>query len=982
MKKRILAVALIAMGIIGSSQAADQFMGDGAANPITTTASGNWDTTSSIWLPVNDGMGVYGTWVNGNNAHIFGNPIATITDTISVGNIVRGNETGALDIDTSGAGHFTMNGSVEGTNVRQINLGSNGAITWEGSINLSSNVNRCVLDGVQTITAPSTIYTGNAGNVIRFLCDNTDLSNLTIALDTGTLDDRAASGTGIITIAGLTGHGTLTDSGGTGDNGFIVNNLAIGAAGSAAGIGAITATTFDNPVVLGSGTHSFDIDADTLEADLFSVGSSVISNSGTLTVTLTAGTLGAGDLFNLFDAASFEGSFSAINLPPLTSPLFWDTSSLDVNGSILVLGEAVTNYTGAVYLGDGADSYVNSPVTWDTTSSLWGLGPNAGFTAWTNWINGGDAIFYGDGTIRVVDLAVNLDALVDELVWNTLGEAISFVGDTSQTLTVTNQIRTDLAQIARQITFKDLNLGGSFTLANVSRLSLELGTTILPGTEILAIDGSDVRLNGTTTDFSDLSLTLGSEGGSMVFNQSASDKTIGFLGGTGEIRVEGGIALTLNNVTVGGTNNVSAITDNSLSTGNLVLGSGTHEFNINPDTTKADLLDIGSGSMTLGGDLVITATTTNKVALGDTFKLLGAGTIIGSFNSVVLPESSLPAGLVWHNNLETDGTISVGTPGIAYETVNFTDFVNVSTWVSGAGPTAFGSITNGQGTIFTLTLTNVSDTPTDPVWLYTTAIAGIKGANGNTRLDSFDATPGVVNTANDEALLLELSISGTAVDSLGLKSLLLDSFAVGEIAELSDGTSSTQFLKTVASEGAVSYEDVLSGLTELTEANVDTWKLKVTSRDNNNDTLNTLSLDEIKFLVGYKFASDFEIWASSFGLVGGPNDDDDNDGLTNLGEYGQGGDPTNSADRGILPVFGAIDDGGGPVFEYIYSRRTDDSTLAYHLETTPDLIYTAWTDSGYTVVGIGPDVGGFDTVTNQTPLAEDAKFIRVIIEQN
>jgi len=128
--------------------------------------------------------------------------------------------------------------------------------------------------------------------------------------------------------------------------------------------------------------------------------------------------------------------------------------------------------------------------------------------------------------------------------------------------------------------------------------------------------------------------------------------------------------------------------------------------------------------------------------------------------------------------------------------------------------------------------------------------------------------------------------------------------------------------------------------------------------------------------------SPYDLWSATYGLAGGANGDDDNDGLSNLGEYGQGGDPTNSADRGILPVFGTVDNGGGSVFEYVYSRRTDDGSLGYHLETTPDLAYTAWTNSGYSVVGIGPDVDGFDTVTNQTSLAEDAKFIRVIIEQN
>ncbi len=995
MRKTLLALAVLAMGIAATTQATTLYLGDGSTSDISgafSSGAQNWDTTTANWTTAKN-PAAYQAYANGSDAIFLGDlPTITVTENITVNNIGRETQVDAngnrMDINIGAGNTLTINGTMDGQphgldlTIRQFNFNGPGNLAGTFAI---TNSSRVLLNNGLTIS-PGTEITWKGGSLNQFRFQSgmagADLSNLTLILeDTPQIDNNSKAA---ITLGSVIGTGVMDL--GTAAGNLILKNTEIGGVNA---IGTLTQTLGDGSLSLTNGTHTFDIDGDTLSADKLTLTSGTLTLGGTLTVNLSAGTLGTGDIFQLLVAPSFAGSFSTINLPSLTSPLFWDTSNLGVNGSILVSGETVTNYSGTIYLGNGTDSYTDSPATWDTTSALWGLGPNVDFSAWTNWIDGSDAIFKGSGSTRSVNLAAGLDILVDELVWDAPAESIAFVGDGSQTITVTNQIRTALSQIARQVTLKDVNLGGSFTLANISRLSIELGTAVLPDTEILATDGSDIQFNGTTTDFSDLSLTLGAAGGSIVFNQSASDKTIGFLGGTGEIRVgTNTVALTVNNVTVGGISNVSSIVANSLSTGNLVLGGGTHEFSINPEATTSDLLGIGAGTMTLGGDLVVMAVNTNKVALGDTFNLLDASTILGSFNSVTLPSNVLPAGLVWHNNLETDGTISVGTPGIAYETINFTDFLNQSTWGdNSSGATALsGSITNGQGTIFTLTVSNVSDTPTAPIWLYTTAIAGIKGANGNTRLDSFDATPGVVNTSNDEALRFELSISGTAVDSLGLKSLLLDSFAVGEIAELSDGTTSTQFLKTVASEGVVSYDDVMAGLTELTEANVGTWKLDIASRDNNNATLNTLSIDEVQFLVSYQFASDFEIWAEGFGLTGSdaaPDFDYEPDGMDNLTEYAIGGDPTIDDASTVLPESGIAEDAGTNWLYYVHNERTDDASLTFTVQLKEDLVYDpAWVTTGVEFVGESGIVADFKSVTNRTDLGSNEEFLRLLIEQN
>ena len=139
------------------------------------------------------------------------------------------------------------------------------------------------------------------------------------------------------------------------------------------------------------------------------------------------------------------------------------------------------------------------------------------------------------------------------------------------------------------------------------------------------------------------------------------------------------------------------------------------------------------------------------------------------------------------------------------------------------------------------------------------------------------------------------------------------------------------------------------------------------------------------FQVWIPGGSPSENWAIGYGLSGDDakaDADPDNDGLSNLYEYGLGGDPTNSANTGISPVYGMVADGGTNWFEYVYPRRSaPDSGLTYHLELTDDLVYTDWANSGYTVVGTGTINDDFDAVTNRIPFVADERFVRLVIEE-
>lgn len=128
--------------------------------------------------------------------------------------------------------------------------------------------------------------------------------------------------------------------------------------------------------------------------------------------------------------------------------------------------------------------------------------------------------------------------------------------------------------------------------------------------------------------------------------------------------------------------------------------------------------------------------------------------------------------------------------------------------------------------------------------------------------------------------------------------------------------------------------------------------------------------------------SGYADWAAGWGDdIGAETNDYDNDGLSNIYEYGLGGNPTNAADRGAPPVFGVTDIGGTNSFHYIHPQLSDtNSGLSYHIELNTDLISGSWTNAGYIVSGTNVTGGSLNYVTNITDMVADEKFIRLIIE--
>ena len=127
--------------------------------------------------------------------------------------------------------------------------------------------------------------------------------------------------------------------------------------------------------------------------------------------------------------------------------------------------------------------------------------------------------------------------------------------------------------------------------------------------------------------------------------------------------------------------------------------------------------------------------------------------------------------------------------------------------------------------------------------------------------------------------------------------------------------------------------------------------------------------------------SDFDLWGADFGLVGGPDDDDDNDGLTNQQEYAFGLIPNSGAS--VNPFSENLDQATGV---FVYTRRNNtvfDTGLVYTYGSSTDLQgdpqFTPFTPDSEVSDGGDP----VETVTVTLPaglLGNPALFIQITAE--
>ena len=209
------------------------------------------------------------------------------------------NVTGSLDLGTSAAPISVINGAITKTGTGTLTL--SGVNPYTGATN---------------IDAGTLVLTGSIASSTR------------IEVDAGATFD----------VAGIPGGFTLGATQTLAGNGTVAG--AVSASGAISpGTTSIGTLHFTAGLML-AGLANFEIGKTSLysSADLADVAGN-LAYGGTLNITATGDPLLAGDAFDLFDASSFSGAFTAFQLPALAPGLAWSTSDLPVNGTIRVIPE-------------------------------------------------------------------------------------------------------------------------------------------------------------------------------------------------------------------------------------------------------------------------------------------------------------------------------------------------------------------------------------------------------------------------------------------------------------------------------------------------------------------------------------------------------------------------------------------------------------------------------------------------------------------
>lgn len=134
-------------------------------------------------------------------------------------------------------------------------------------------------------------------------------------------------------------------------------------------------------------------------------------------------------------------------------------------------------------------------------------------------------------------------------------------------------------------------------------------------------------------------------------------------------------------------------------------------------------------------------------------------------------------------------------------------------------------------------------------------------------------------------------------------------------------------------------------------------------------------------LRGYDIPVTYARWADRYPGLGNQLEDDDQDGLDNLGEFGTGGNPTNAADLGFVPYFQMADVDGSNALVYVHARRIDTDSLTYAVEHTTNLVGASWVTQGVMEAGATVLDPSFEVVTNVVPTADAVSAIRLRITE-
>ncbi len=706
-----------ALSVTGTSA-----LGSGSGNITLTTAANNLQGAVSVTSTGSTQLS------NGSGHALLLGTLSSHDLTVSTSgaqlDLGSGSVTGNLSAATTGTGTITQTGALTVTGTSALSNGS-------GNITLASGNN---LQGAVDITTTGTTQIVN-GSGHALVLGTLSTHGLTVSTGSANLDLGGGTVTGNLS-ATTTGTGTIAQSGAltvtgttalSNDSGSItlisgndlrgavdVTSTGITQISNASGkaltlgvlnAGALTVGTSNANLVLGSGS------AASLSAS--TTGTGTITQTGALAVAGTSDlSNGSGDI-TLASANNLQGAVSITTTGT--------TQIVNGSGHALTLGtlstHALTASTGSANLDLGSGT-----VTGNLSATTTGTGTITQGGALT--VTGTTALNNGSGAITLAaanDLrgAVSVTSTGSSQIVNDSGNALVLGTLNAGALTVSTANA-------------DIDLGSGSVGGNLSVTTT--GTGRITQTGALSVGG--------TTD-------LGNGSGNITL--SAGNNLQGAVSltttGTSQLVNASGNALTL------GTLSSHALTV-STSNANLNLGSGTVTGNLGATTT-------GSGSITQGGALTVTGTTTlgngsGGITLAAANNLQGAVGITSTGTTQIVNGSGHDLVL---------GTLN--THGLTVATSNANLDVGSGTVSGNLSATTTGSGVLTQGGALTVTGTSAFSNGSGNITL--TAANNLQGAvsltsTGTTQLGNGGGHPltlGTLNTGN-------LTVSTTSGGALKL----------------------------------------------------------------------------------------------------------------------------------------------------------------------------------------------------------------------
>ncbi|MFC7337783.1 autotransporter-associated beta strand repeat-containing protein [Haloferula chungangensis] len=686
------------------------------------------------------------------------------------------------------------------------------------------------------------------------------------------------------------------------------------------------------------------------------------------------------------DSVSFSGG-------DLTTETFTKSGAgtLAINNQVEVAASLVAISEGIIQIEDGGGF---------TTSGL-SLSGGAGSELVINDTTSG--AFTNTGATSLEDTGgtfrVNTDAFL------TLGEVTSsgagarFAKAGEGEMAVTGVVATDPAPVDLQVEEGTLHFEGSVEV----QLSNPSGTNVLNG--LMTLTGSQFNLHGVNFQGT----------GSIESLESTSRLRGDFNSGHNTVNVPVVLSADLTAEARPDNTNGSSVTFEQVISGpgNLIKEGPGNVF-LEADNTYLGTTTVSEGILRVGGG---TESTSGTLGGGDVTVALGATLQFSRSDALVVPNLILGEGAVALNGAATSSVALDGANEYTGPTTITGGTLQASVIgdVGSASSMGFGTIEadslqfRGGG----LSYIGADDAQTDRNF-FLGGGGGVLSADGEGSL-AFYASAVIGQGTGVTARTLTLGGSVSKINEMGLDLTdgpVNEDGAYSVVSLTKTGTTTWELTGDNSYTGATTVEE--GTLSLLIDYLADTSSVSIGTASTtgvldlphgSGDVVDTLFIDGVQVAAGTYGSSsvtgttldnvddahfsgdgwlvvtsgpsgeDYGTWAASFGLVGGPTDDDDNDGVSNEDEYAFGLNPTSGSS--VSPYVTQLDQGTG-IFSY--TRRTQSLTgLTYSYSYSTDL--SEWTS--FTPAAPTPTTDGGDPVEVMTIavpaelLGNDKLFIQV-----